>query len=142
MKGLTQGERQLWKKYFNLEHEKEKVQAIKLEAQATMFKEMNEASSIALAEMKEEAKILMADLCMDPLGDEWYMMYRECIDGGDGCQCIGHVRRHLHCRRRWRSRRSWRWRHHLVDVFMNLMVVRNRALMMIWWSEVAPNFYF
>jgi hypothetical protein len=40
-----------------LKLEREKVTAAKLEAQGTMIKVMNESSNVALAKMKEEAKI-------------------------------------------------------------------------------------
>jgi hypothetical protein len=37
---------------------------------------MNESINVALAKMKEETKILMADMStMDPLARVWYMMY-------------------------------------------------------------------
>jgi hypothetical protein len=40
------------------------------------LKVMNESSNVALAKMKEETKILMADMStMDPLARAWYMMY-------------------------------------------------------------------
>jgi hypothetical protein len=55
----------------------ERVDAAKLEAQATMIKAMNESTNVASAKMKE-AKILQADMSiMDPLARTWYMMYRE-----------------------------------------------------------------
>jgi hypothetical protein len=41
---------------------REKVEAAKLEAQATMVKAMNESSNVALAKVKYEAKILMEDM--------------------------------------------------------------------------------
>jgi hypothetical protein len=45
------------------------VEAAKIESQAGMMNAMNEALHIALAKMKQEAKILMADLSdMEPLG--------------------------------------------------------------------------
>ena len=63
-----------------LQLEKEKVAAIKMEAQAGMLKAMNEASHFALAKMKEEAKILTSKLDeMDPLARAWHEMYRERI---------------------------------------------------------------
>jgi hypothetical protein len=44
-----------------------KVEAAKLKAQAIMLKAMNESNNVALAKMKEEAKILTDMLTMDPL---------------------------------------------------------------------------
>jgi hypothetical protein len=39
------------------------------------LKAMNKSSNVALAKMKEETKILMADMStMDPLARAWYMM--------------------------------------------------------------------
>jgi hypothetical protein len=61
-----------------LKLERERVVAAKLEAQATMIKAMNESTNVALAKMKEEEKILQADMSIiDPLARAWYMMYRE-----------------------------------------------------------------
>jgi hypothetical protein len=52
-----------------------------VEAQATMLKTVNESSNVALAKMKEESKILMADIStMDPLAIAWYLMYRDRVD--------------------------------------------------------------
>jgi hypothetical protein len=63
-----------------LKLENERVDVAKLEAQATMIKEMNESTNVALSNRKEEAKILQADMSiMDPLARAWYMMYRERI---------------------------------------------------------------
>jgi hypothetical protein len=51
-----------------LKLEREKVEAAKLEAQATMLKAINESSNVALAKMNEEEKILQADMStMEPL---------------------------------------------------------------------------
>jgi hypothetical protein len=53
-----------------------KVEAAKLKAQAIMLKAMNESNNVALAKMKEEAKILMTDMStMDPLARAWYMIH-------------------------------------------------------------------
>ena len=74
--------RSMWKAVLEkqeakLQLEKEKVEAIKMEAQVGMLKAMNEASHFALAKMKEEAKILTAKLEeMDPLARAWHEMYR------------------------------------------------------------------
>jgi hypothetical protein len=63
-----------------LKLEREKVGSAKLEAQATMLKAMNESTNVALAKIKEEAKILQEDMStMDPLARAWYMMYRDRI---------------------------------------------------------------
>jgi hypothetical protein len=52
------------------------MEASKMEAQANMMNTMNEASSIALAKMMQEAKILMADISgIDPLVRAWHEMY-------------------------------------------------------------------
>jgi hypothetical protein len=59
---------------------RERVDTAKLEAQATMIKAVNESTNVALAKMKEDAKILQADMSiMDPLARAWYMMYRHRI---------------------------------------------------------------
>ena len=64
--------RSMWKAVLEkqeakLQLEKEKVEAIKIEAQAGMLKAMNEANHFQLSKMKEEAKILTAKLDeMDP----------------------------------------------------------------------------
>ena len=74
--------RSMWKAVLEkqeakLQLEKEKVEAIKMEAQAGMLKAMNEASHLQLSKMKEEAKILTAKLEeMDPLARAWHEMYR------------------------------------------------------------------
>jgi hypothetical protein len=58
--------------------EREKIEAAKVEAQATMLKAVKESSNVALAKIKEESKILMADIStMDPLEIAWYLMYRD-----------------------------------------------------------------
>jgi hypothetical protein len=58
----------------------EKVEAAKMEAHASMMKAMNEASTIALAKITQEAKILMADMSnMDSLARVWHEMCRERI---------------------------------------------------------------
>jgi hypothetical protein len=55
--------------------ERERVQAAKLEAKATLIKAKNYAKSFDLTKMVEEAKILSMPLeGMDPLTNSWYMM--------------------------------------------------------------------
>jgi hypothetical protein len=45
-----------------------------------MIKAMNESTNVALAKIKEEAKILQVDMSiLDLLARAWYMMYRERI---------------------------------------------------------------
>jgi hypothetical protein len=59
-----------------LKIEREKVEDAKLEAQATMFKMMNESSKVAVAKIQD----LDADMStMDPLARGWYMMYHDHI---------------------------------------------------------------
>jgi hypothetical protein len=59
-----------------LKIEREKVEDAKLEAQATMFKMMNESSKVAVAKIQD----LDADMStMDPLARGWYMMYHDRI---------------------------------------------------------------
>jgi hypothetical protein len=87
--------------------ERERVQAVKIEAEATLIKAKNDAKSFELTKMVEEAKILSMLLeGMDPLTKTWYMMIRdriakELMSAHDPlCSC------------RWRnrlwSRRWWR----------------------------------
>jgi hypothetical protein len=60
--------------------EASKMEASKMEAQANMMNTMNEASSIALAKMMQEAKILRTDMSgIDPLARAWHEMYHERI---------------------------------------------------------------
>jgi hypothetical protein len=60
--------------------ERERVQAAKIEAEATLIKDKNDAKSFELTKMVEEAKILSMPLeGMDPLTKTWYMMIRGCI---------------------------------------------------------------
>jgi hypothetical protein len=60
--------------------ERERVQAAKLEAEATFIKANNDAKSFELTKMVEEAKILSIPLAgMDPLTKSWYMMIRDHI---------------------------------------------------------------
>jgi hypothetical protein len=60
--------------------ERERVQAAKLEAEATLIKAKNDAKSFELTKMVEEAKILSMPLAgMDPLTKSWYMMIRDRI---------------------------------------------------------------
>jgi hypothetical protein len=55
--------------------ERERVQAAKLEAEATLIKAKNDAKNFELTKMVEEAKILSMPLAgMDPLTKSWYMM--------------------------------------------------------------------
>jgi hypothetical protein len=55
--------------------ERERVQAAKIEAEATLIKAKNDAKSFELTKMVEEAKILSMPLeGMDPLTKTWYMM--------------------------------------------------------------------
>jgi hypothetical protein len=104
--------------------ERERVQATKIEAEATLIKAKNDAKSFELTKMVEEAKILSMLLeGMDPLIKTWYMIIRD------------HIVKELMsaheplCSCRWRnrrwSRRWWRWRrsrryHHLFEHFMSL----------------------
>jgi hypothetical protein len=61
--------------------ERERVQAAKLEAEATLNKAENDAKSFELKKMVEEAKILSMPLVgMSPLTKSWYMMIRDQID--------------------------------------------------------------
>jgi hypothetical protein len=60
--------------------ERERVQAAKIEAEATLIKAKNDAKSFELTKMVEEAKILSMPLeGMDPLTKTWYMMIRDRI---------------------------------------------------------------
>jgi hypothetical protein len=60
--------------------ERERVQAAKLEAEATLIKANNDAKSFELTKMVEEAKILSIPLAdMDPLTKARYMMIRDHI---------------------------------------------------------------
>jgi hypothetical protein len=58
----------------------ERVQAAKIEAEATLVKAKNGAKSFELTKMVEEAKIWSMPLeGMYPLTKSWYMMIRDCI---------------------------------------------------------------
>jgi hypothetical protein len=60
--------------------ERERVQATKIEAKATLIKAKNDAKSFELIKMVDEAKILSMPLAdMDPLTKSWYMMIRDQI---------------------------------------------------------------
>jgi hypothetical protein len=60
--------------------ERGRVQAAKIEAEATLIKVKNDAKSFELTKMVEEAKILLMPLeGMDPLTKTWYMMIRDRI---------------------------------------------------------------
>jgi hypothetical protein len=60
--------------------ERERVQAAKIEAEATLIKAKNDAKSFGLTKMVEEAKILSMSLeGMDPLTKTWYMIIRDRI---------------------------------------------------------------
>jgi hypothetical protein len=60
--------------------ERERVQAAKIEAEATLIKTKNDEKSFELTKMEEEAKILSMTLeGMDPLTKTWYMMIRDRI---------------------------------------------------------------
>jgi hypothetical protein len=60
--------------------ERKRVQAAKIEAEATLIKAKNDAKSFELTKMVEEAKILSMPLeGMDPLTKTWYMMIRDRI---------------------------------------------------------------
>jgi hypothetical protein len=60
--------------------ERKRVQAIRIEAEATLIKAKNDAKSFELTKMVEEAKILSMPLeGMDPLTKTWYMMIRDRI---------------------------------------------------------------
>jgi hypothetical protein len=55
--------------------ERERVQAAKIEAEATLIKAKNDAKSFELTKMVEEAKIVSMPLeGMDPLTKTWYMI--------------------------------------------------------------------
>jgi hypothetical protein len=80
--------------------ERERVQAAKIEAEATLIKAKNDARSFELTKMADEAKILSMPLeGMDPLTKTWYMMIHDRI-----------AKELMSGSRRWRSRR-WcrRW---------------------------------
>jgi hypothetical protein len=63
-----------------LELERERVQATKIEAKATLIKSENGAKIFEFTKMVEEAKILSLPLeGMDPLTKTWYMMIRDRI---------------------------------------------------------------
>jgi hypothetical protein len=63
-----------------LVHERERVQAAKIEAEASLIKAKNDAKSFEFPKMVEEAKILSMPLeGMDPLARSWYMMIRDNI---------------------------------------------------------------
>jgi hypothetical protein len=74
-----------WKEIKETQKEKlaletERVQATKIEAEATLIKAKNDAKSFELTKMVEEAKILLMPLeGMDPLTKTWYMMIRNRI---------------------------------------------------------------
>jgi hypothetical protein len=60
--------------------ERERVQATKLEAEATLTKTKNDAKSFELTKIVEEAKILSMPLTgMDALTKSWYIMIRDRI---------------------------------------------------------------
>jgi hypothetical protein len=60
--------------------ERERVQAAKLEAEATLTKTKNDAKSFELTKMVEEAKILSMPLAgIDTSTKLWYMMIRDQI---------------------------------------------------------------
>jgi hypothetical protein len=60
--------------------ERERVQAAKLEAEATLIKAKNDAKSFQLTNMVEEAKITSIPLKgMDALTKSWYMMIHDRI---------------------------------------------------------------
>jgi hypothetical protein len=60
--------------------ERERVQAAKIEAEATLIKAKNDAKSFELTKMVKEAKILSMPLeGMNPLTKTWYMMIRDRI---------------------------------------------------------------
>jgi hypothetical protein len=61
--------------------ERERVQAAKLGAEATLIKAKSDTKSFELTKMVEEAKILLMPLeGMDPLTKSWYIMIRDRID--------------------------------------------------------------
>jgi hypothetical protein len=81
MIGPTQdGRRSKRLKREKLALDRERVQAAKIEAEATLIKAKNDAKSFELTKMVEEAKILSMPLDgMDPLTQTWYMMIRDRI---------------------------------------------------------------
>jgi hypothetical protein len=63
--------------------ERERVLAVKIEAEATLIKAKNNAKIFELTKMVDEAKIFSMPLeGMDPLMKTWYTMIRDCIAKG------------------------------------------------------------
>jgi hypothetical protein len=77
MIGLTHGGRKSKKLKEKSWRLRERVQATKLEVEATLIKAKNDTKSFELTKLVEEAKILSMPLAgMDPLTKSWYMMIR------------------------------------------------------------------
>jgi hypothetical protein len=75
----------MWKKIKETQREKlalerERFQAAKIDAEATLIKAKNDEKSFELTKMVEDVKILLMPLeGMDPLTKSWYMMIRDRI---------------------------------------------------------------
>jgi hypothetical protein len=75
----------MWKKIKETQREKlalerERFQAAKIDAKATLIKAKNDGKSFELTKMVEDVKILLMPLeGMDPLTKSWYMMIRDWI---------------------------------------------------------------